>query len=135
MRKSHHKEKKTLSIIGLLNIAKQTFISIASNITKQIRTIKLEDCLMSALAMFGLKSTSLLAFEKNRLEKHVENNLKTLYGIEQAPSDTHMRKVLDEIDPQTLRECFLKIFHAAQRGKFLEQYKFLNNYLCLIDGS
>ncbi len=135
MKKNHFKEKKTLSIIGLLNIVRKTFVDIAEKILKPIRTIKIEDCLMSALAMFGLKSVSLLAFDKQRLEPHVAHNLKTLYGIEQVPSDTHMRVVLDEIDPQFIRKCFLKVFNAAQRGKVLEKYKFLNNYLCLIDGS
>jgi len=43
---------------------------------------------------------------------------------------------LDEIDPQTIRKAFLDIFHELQRGKLLEEYRFLDeSYLCLVDGS
>lgn len=68
----------------MLDIVKQIFISIASTRIKQVHTIKLEDRLMSALAMFGLKSSSLLAFETQRLEKHIAHNLKKLYGIDKS---------------------------------------------------
>ena len=105
------------------------------NIRGRKRTIGVTDSLMSALAMFSLKSESLLAFDESRNDEVVNHNLKTLYGIEQAPSDTYMRQVLDEIDPANIRECFTSIFEAIQRGKLLEQYQFLGGYLLLTDGT
>jgi hypothetical protein len=90
---------------------------------------------MSALAMFGTKAPSLLAFDGPNLESTVQHNLKTLYEVSNPPSDTHMREVLDEVDPKALRETFLSVFHEAQRGKLLERYTFLSGYLCLVDGT
>jgi hypothetical protein len=46
--------------------------------------ISLSDALMAALAMFSLKSPSLLAYDKQR----AEGNLSTIYGIERVPCDT-----------------------------------------------
>ena len=43
------------------------------------------DALMSAFAMFSLKSPSLLAFDKAR----TEGNVHTIYGVERVPCDTH----------------------------------------------
>ena len=58
--------------------------------------IPLSDALMSAFAMFSLKSPSLLAFDE---ERH-EGNLQRVYGIEQVPCDSRMREILDPVDPE-----------------------------------
>ena len=118
---------------GLLGIIREVFSKIPRAVKRQ--TISLADCLMSALAMFGTKSPSLLAFDAPKLEETVSHNLQTLYEIEHPPSDTYMREVLDEIDPKAIREAFLSVFHEAQRGKLLERYVFLDGYLCLVDGT
>ncbi|MFZ0034319.1 MAG: hypothetical protein WAK60_04955, partial [Sedimentisphaerales bacterium] len=129
----HQREKKALSIIGLVNLAQNGFLKIPSVV--KAKKISLADCLMSALAMFSLKSPSLLAFDEMRSEELVAHNLKHLYGIGNTPSDTYMREVLDEVDPKAIRKSFLSIFHEAQRGKLLEQYEFQGGYLCLLDGT
>ena len=122
-----------LSAAGLLSIACKAFSNIPTSIIS--RKINLSDCLMSALAMFNLKSPSLLAFDESKAEPIVEKNLQTLFEIKNVPCDTHMREVLDEVDPKELRKSFLAIFHAVQRGKLLERYAFLGSYLCLVDGT
>lgn len=129
----HQKEKKALSVTGLLGTVRKIFTEIAGVVRS--KKISLSDCFMSALAMFSLKSPSLLAFDKQRAEKLVAHNLKHLYGISDVPCDTHMREMLDKVDPRTIRECFLSVFHEAQRGKLLERYKFQDGYLCLVDGT
>jgi len=129
----HHREKNTLSATGLLSVVRGVFTKIPRAVKRQ--TISLSDCLMSALAMFGIKAPSLLAFDGPNLQETVQHNLKTLYQIGTPPSDTHMREVLDEVDPKALRETFLSVFHEVQRGKLLERYSFLNGYLCLVDGT
>jgi hypothetical protein len=129
----HHREKNTLSATGLLGVVREIFLKIPRAVKRQ--TISLSDCLMSALAMFGTKAPSLLAFDGPNLEETVQHNLKTLYEVSNPPSDTHMREVLDEVDPKALRETFLSIFHEAQRGKLLERYVFLGGYLLLVDGT
>ena len=139
----HHKEKKSLSAPGLLNTVRGVFLGISIPFSKEQdlekrgkkQNITLADCLMSALAMFSLKSPSLLLFDRNRKDRIIMHNLKTLYGIENVPSDTYMRERLDDVQPANLRDCYLSIFHEAQRGKVLEHYEFLNTHLCLVDGS
>jgi hypothetical protein len=130
----HYQEKKALSTAGLLNNVKDIFDKISNN--SRANTISISDCLMSALAMFSLKAPSLLAFDKQKQDKIVSHNLRSLYKIENVPCDTYMREVLDEVDPRNIRDCFLSIFYEAQRGKLLESYEFLDkSYLCLIDGT
>lgn len=68
----HLNEKKKLSIIGLLNVIKRTFSTVIDSLKKshRDRKINIDDCLMSALAMFSLKSPSLLAFDKGKAKTH-----------------------------------------------------------------
>ncbi len=92
---------------------------------------------MSGLAIFGFKFPSLLQFEKSiNSEPMISRNLRTLYGVEKAPSDTCMRERLDQVDPRQLRRPFKQIFAHLQRGKALEKYRYLNgHYILSIDGT
>ena len=94
--------------------------------------ISLTDALMSAFAMFSLKSPSLLAFDKERSA----GNLQTIYGMKRVPCDTHMRERLDPVSPESLRPVFKSVFRQLQRGKALEPLVFLEDYYLLaLDGT
>jgi hypothetical protein len=127
------RENKNLSITALLNVVRTGFSNLKSSIKS--RKVSLVDSLMSALAMFSLKSPSLLAFDEGRAEPIVQANLHTLFQVNKVPCDTHMREVLDKVDPKELRQSFLSVFHEVQRGKLLKRYEFLGGYLCLVDGT
>lgn len=130
----HSVEKSQLSVKGMLAKVRSIFNQIPEP-PRNARGIKSEipltDCLMSALAVFGLKFPSLLQFDQQCEVEIVRHNLKTLYGIEHAPDDTNMRQRLDKVDPQWIRPAFTAIFSLLQRGKVLEDYKFLGEYLLI----
>ena len=89
------------------------------------RGLNQTDCLMSGLAVFGMKYASLLKFDEDvRTDEVVRSNLTTLYSIKRVPSDTAMRERLDEVDPWELRRCFTKLFQILQRAKELEGYTY-----------
>ena len=94
--------------------------------------ISLTDALMSAFAMFALKAPALLAFDKER----AEGNLRTIYGIERVPCDTHMRAILDPVSPESLRPVFKSVLTQLQRGQALEPMVFLDHsYFLALDGT
>ena len=98
--------------------------------------IPLRDALTCAFAMFSLKVPSLLAFDDLRHSNSRRENMKSLFGVESIPSDTSMREILDEVDPEHLRPAFKDVFSELQRGKALESYLFMNDkYLVAIDGT
>ena len=68
--------------------------------------VSLPDALMSACAMFSLKDPSLLAFDQRRNDE----NLKSVYHIENIPCDTHLRTILDPLDPELLRPLFQAVW-------------------------
>ena len=96
--------RQSLSLPGMLNTMRRLFEKIPDNPSRS--AIPLADHLMSGLAIFGLKYPSLLQFDQDRNVALTQSNLKSLYGIEQAPSDTFLRERLDEVDPSGLRKNY-----------------------------
>lgn len=129
--------RKHLSINGLLATVRTSFLKMPKeNASRSDRKISLADCLMSGLAVFGLKFPSLLKFDDEKNDPPIKKNLSTLYGVENVPSDTYLRERLDSVLPTHLRGAFNKIFALLQRGKALEAYSYLNGgYLLSIDGT
>jgi Transposase DDE domain len=122
---------KHLSADALLNRLRTGFGAIADH-RPGTPKIPLPDALMSAFAMFSLKSPSLLAFDDERKE----GNLQHVYGIGQVPCDTRMREILDPVEPESLRPMFKLVFGAVQRGKALEEMVFIEgHYLLALDGT
>ena len=96
--------------------------------------ITLPNALMSAFAMFSLKSPSLLAFDRIRMAE--EHNLKSVYRIDKVPCDTQMRTRLDEVEPESLRPAHKAVFRRIQRGKALEEMVFMADHcLVSVDGT
>ncbi|HEV8716390.1 MAG TPA: hypothetical protein VGX03_26660 [Candidatus Binatia bacterium] len=125
------KARKHLSADALFRLIQNGFDNIPDHRLPDTE-ISLTDALMSAFAMFSLKSPSLLAFDKER----AEGNLETIYGIERVPCDTRMREILDPVFPEALRPVFKRVFTQLQRGKALEPMTFLDgHYLLALDGT
>src|SRR5438094_2587042 len=123
--------RKHLSADALFRLVHSGFASLPDDRVGETE-IALADALMSAFAMFSLKSPSLLAFDKQR----VEGNLATIYGIEHVPCDTSRRESLDPVSSESLRPVFRSVFRQLQRGKALEAMVFLDGYYLLaLDGT
>ena len=98
--------------------------------------IVLSDFLMSGFSIFCLKFPSLLQFEEQMRERKMTSRLSPLFYLQEVPSDTHMRSVLDEINPESLAPVFKKLFNKVQENKKLEDFRFLAKwYLISVDGS
>lgn len=130
------KMRKHLSAPGLLRIARAGFSVIKDPLSGKTMQYSLADCLMSGLAVFGLKSPSLLAFDEGCRRDTVIHNLKTLYGVKKAPCDTRLRERLDEVCPSNFKRVYKGLFSAVQRGKVLPLYESIEGrYIVSSDGT
>jgi hypothetical protein len=126
------KVRKHLSADALYALLKARFATLPDQRQQEKATFPLADTLQAGLALFVLKDPSLLAFQ----ERRNDTNLRTLFGIGQIPSDTQMRTILDDVDPEQLRPAFTDVWRALQRGKVLEPYVFYQGaYLLSLDGT
>jgi hypothetical protein len=127
--------KKYLSADGLHKIVRHCFDQEEFPTNKKSK-INFQDCIMSGLAIFGLKMPSLLKFEQEKLKPFMKRNLKNLYHIQRTPSDTHLRRQLDQLSPKYCRKPFKVIFSYLQRGGMLKRYKYMEDYYIIsIDGT
>lgn len=127
--------KKHVSVVGLLNRVHRSFLKVEDPLSVNVK-IPLVDCLMSALAIFGMKMPSLLDFDEKRVDKYTKHNLHTLYQVDKTPCDTTMRERLDVIEPSKLRPVYTRLFSALQRSKALEPFAYYQgHYLLSVDGT
>ena len=125
---------KYVSAPALLGQVRRTFEEIPDP-RRYGQRFSLPDILMSGLAVFGLKFPSLLKFDEQRNEPRVRANLKSLYGVNQAPCDTQLRSIADRVDPAELRAPFIEINQRLYQQKFLEDFRYLGGFLVSIDGT
>lgn len=126
------KTRKKLSASGLIQAMRSGFEKVTDHRADNAK-ISLAHALMSGFAMFSLKDASLLEFDKRRAK---DNNLKSIYGIENIPSDTQLRTILDPVQPVDIRPLYKGVFRDLQRGKVLEKLVFMDGYYLLsLDGT
>ena len=129
--------RKHLSMPGMLRDVREYFDSVPDPVAS--RGLTLSDCLMTGLAVFSLKMTSMLSFdEKIRLDESSvpAQNFRSLFGVDRIPSDTRVRERLDNVDPHSVRPALKNVFAGMQRGKVLENWTMLGgHYLIAIDGT
>ena len=131
-------KRKKLSADGMINTLKTCFDAIPEHRTN-LKNIEysITDIALSGFAMFSLKYPSLLSFCKTNRGENIEaKNLRSLYKINNVPSDTQMRANLDEIETRQFRSSFLKLFSDAARGNVLKKFEFMDGkYLAAFDGT
>ena len=129
-------KRKKLSADGLISILKKSFASI-SDIRGSDVKIKLEDAFLTAFGAFSLKYESFNSFYSELDESEIKRTtVKNLYQVSEVPSSTRLKEIIDPIPSEELRPAFSNIFRELQRGKALENFKFLNKYYILaLDGT
>jgi hypothetical protein len=131
---------KVIKIQACIDILQKQF-SRFPDPRKGFKLISLHDFLMSGYAIFALKYPSLLSFETAmRGQDERKKNLKSLFSVDQVPSDTHLRDIMDQIDWRCFRPIFKELFANIQDSKLLEKFEFMriNNrphYLLNVDGT
>lgn len=131
-------QRKSLSADGLVSTLKHQFSKISEHReNKGNIQISLPDAALSAFAMFSLKYPSILSFVKTGRSDTTEGkNIRSLYQINNIPSDTQMRTILDGVDTKSFRSSFTKLFSEAQRGGALKNFEFMDgHYLAGLDGT
>ena len=96
-------------------------------------SITMQDALMSGYAVFSLKAPSLLQFNNERTAR--EENLKSIYKVNKAPSDSAMRAILDEVELKELKGVNAGLVKKLREAGILESYHYLSGHAALsIDG-
>jgi hypothetical protein len=59
---------------------------------------------------------SLLQFQRAMEKKRQRCNLQTIFGVHAIPSDTQMREILDEVEPESIRSVLPQLWEKIRRA-------------------
>jgi len=66
----------------------------------------LVDAALGAFAVFFTQRPSFLAYPRDRQARQGKSNAHTLFGLEEIPSDTQLRGLLDPVSPELVFPLF-----------------------------
>jgi hypothetical protein len=93
------------------------------------------DFMKCAFAVFFFQHQSLLDFQRRMKERVSRNNLETVFGVSEIPTDTKIRTVMDQIEPGQLGPVFHTTLKTADEAHLLEGYRVLDGgVLIALDG-
>ena len=91
----------------------------------------LQDVTRGAFGVFFCQSPSFLAFQELMQQQQGKNNARTVFGVEQIPSDNHIRALLDPVDPVLLNPVYQQCFDLMQRRGLVQPLRSLGNSLLI----
>jgi DDE_Tnp_1-associated len=101
----------------------------------------LKNVLLSGVALFSLKDSSLLSFVEQYPTR--KSNLKSVFGISQCPSDSGFRTILDQVEPEAIQKILPNYVKLLAKNGHLDVFSLsfgskkenLDDYLLIpIDG-
>jgi hypothetical protein len=96
----------------------------------------MEDVALGAFSVFFTQSPSFLAHQTAMAETKSKNNAQTLFGIQDIPTDNHIRDLMDAVPPQRVYPMFERIIAALDELGHLQAFHAVNDQLLIaLDGT
>lgn len=94
------------------------------------------DIALSAFSVFFLQSPSFLEFQRTMGRSKGRHNAASLFGVEQVPSDNHIRSVLDAVPAESLYPLFDEVLGRLAESGILKEFRSIgNDLLVTLDGT
>lgn len=95
----------------------------------------MRDIALGAFSVFFTQSPSFLAHQTSLKMAKGKSNAETIFGINQIPSDNHIRDILDEVPPDQVFPIYHEIFSAYEQNEILDSFRSFGGTLLLpLDG-
>ena len=130
------KAKKHLSFTALTKMISNQVRSWSDPRRQKSTDHSVHDAVMSGLACMYFQEPSLLQFQRSMEEHTHQNNLRTLFGVQNIPSSNTLKDILDDQDARLFNPIGKNIVQRLQRGNQLSQFKLMPGWtVCSIDAS
>src|SRR5262249_40936589 len=107
---------KSLTLEALVELLTDRFGAITHVRAEEQLRYSLPDTLMSGFALMFFQHPSLLQFQRAMAKKRRRCNLQTIFGVQEIPSDTQMREILDGVEPESLRVVLPQLWEKVRRA-------------------
>ena len=120
----------------IIKLIRKEFKKLPDKRDKKHLKYTIEDIATSAFSVFYFQSKSWLDFQRNMLSRAGRSNAKSLFDIDNIPSDNHIRDVLDDISIEKLQPIFDKVYKLLMKKETLKEYEYFDNtIMVLLDGT
>jgi hypothetical protein len=113
---------KSLTLEAIVDLLGTTFGEVEDPRAAAQLSYPLHDTLMSGFALMFFQHPSRLQFQRARASKRRRCNLQTIFGVNEIPSDTQRREILDGVEPEAIRgvlpQLWEKVRRAGWSGRF-----------------
>ena len=128
-----------LTFAAFRDLLATTFAEIVDQREPRRITWELPAVLMSAFAMLFFQHPSLLEYQRRMQKRTGRSNLERLFQVEEIPSDTQMREILDGVPTEPLRRVLPQTFEQMRRvgwtTRFVTAVGGEKYYPTVLDGS
>ncbi|MBT9139355.1 MAG: hypothetical protein DDT31_01939 [Syntrophomonadaceae bacterium] len=128
---------ETTKLSRLVSIIRDVF----SRVSDHRKTIagalkhKISDTLIAGLAMMFFQEPSMFEFQRRLEERRGDNNLKTIFGVEEVPKTSQFGRILDDVSPEDVQGSFKTVLAEFQKTRLWPNYRVLGGrYAVLFDG-
>ena len=99
-------------------------------------TYSMADIGLSAFSLFFMGSPSFLAHQRRLTQGHGRSNCQTLFGMQDIPTDNHIRLMLDGVAPAAFDGLYLRAVEtAAEAGALAPFHRLGDRVLVALDGT
>ena len=121
----------------LLNLLESAIHSFPDKRTGKNFRYSIRDAALSGFSVFYMQCPSFLSHQDFMQQETGNNNARTLFGVNEIPTDPQIRNLLDPVDPKYCFRVFQDVHSLVkERGLLDSQYQSsLNSYLLALDGT
>ena len=96
---------------------------------------QIADAVGAAFSVFFMQSPSFLAHQRDMQQRKGRDNVGTLFGAGQIPSDVQIRNLLDPISPNQFHPDFDWVINELEQSGHLVSFQtYANTYAIAFDG-
>lgn len=122
----------------LMNQLKQTFATLPDGRSGNgvYQKYSMSDAALSAFSVFFTQAPSFLEYQRAMQKERGRNNVQTLLGAHQIPSDNQIRNLLDPVTPEVLWPLYRWIGRGVEQHGKLKEFQVLDDTLLIaLDGT
>lgn len=96
----------------------------------------MEDAALGAFSVFFTQCPSFLAHQRAMQEAKGKSNAQTIFGLENIPTDNHIRTLLDPASPELVFPVFDDAFQILDKKGHIDEFRVFNGDLLIpLDGT
>lgn len=96
---------------------------------------EMADAVLGAFSVFFMQSASFLAHQRDMMRRQGKNNIVSVFGAREIPSDNHIRDLLDEVPAAAFAPLYAWMWSELEEAGKLKGYEVLGERLLVgIDG-